>query len=234
MMTNETSTKEPCSSLSTTLCHLNLQVNNGAAAVLYALAGDWVQAAGRVQLLDVCCGTGTIGLSLAHRVHSVVGVEMVEQAVQDAKTNAADNGITNCQFVCGKAEDVLPGMLGGEGSLLDAEAELVAVVDPPRAGLHPKVLKVRRVDEFIRVVDVSLTTRRCCGVHGSSVWCTCRAIRRAWLPTARCCVGQPRVGVTPRTIGCRLCRKRVWLWTCFPTPSTARRCSCWSVIDSAK
>lgn len=124
------------------------QVNNGAAAVLYALAGDWVQAPtlGRVQLLDVCCGTGTIGLSLAHSVHSVVGVELVAQAVQDAKTTAADNGITNCQFICGKAEDVLPGMLGGGGgdscSLLDEEAELVAVVDPPRAGLHPKVLKV--------------------------------------------------------------------------------------------
>lgn len=110
--------------------------------MLYALAGDWVNAGGRVQLLDVCCGTGTIGLSLAHRVHSVVGVEMVEQAVQDANTNAADNGIANCRFICGKAEDVLPGMLGGDGSLLDEEAELVAVVDPPRAGLHPKVLKV--------------------------------------------------------------------------------------------
>lgn len=76
-------------------------------------------------------------------MREVIGVEMVEQAILDARVNAADNNITNCTFVCGKAEDVLPAMLSGNITTQYADhSELVAIVDPPRAGLHPKVLKV--------------------------------------------------------------------------------------------
>ncbi|KAK9841753.1 hypothetical protein WJX81_000856 [Elliptochloris bilobata] len=80
------------------------QVNTGAAAVLYALAGAWAAPDPGAVLLDICCGTGTIGLTLARRAARVVGVDIVESAVADART------------------------------------ALVAVVDPPRAGLHPRVL----------------------------------------------------------------------------------------------
>ncbi|KAL8501476.1 hypothetical protein ACS0TY_020850 [Phlomoides rotata] len=83
------------------------QVNTLAAEKLYSLAGDWANLGPDTLLFDVCCGTGTIGLTLAHRVGMVVGIEMNASAVSDAQRNAKINGIKNCRFVCGKAEDVI-------------------------------------------------------------------------------------------------------------------------------
>uniref|UniRef100_A0ACD5YCX4 Uncharacterized protein n=1 Tax=Avena sativa TaxID=4498 RepID=A0ACD5YCX4_AVESA len=87
------------------------QVNTLAAERLYTLAGDWANLNSDTLLFDVCCGTGTIGLTLAHRVGMVVGIEMNESAVLDAQRNALINGIKNCRFVCGKAEDVMGSLL---------------------------------------------------------------------------------------------------------------------------
>ncbi|KAG2570258.1 zinc finger CCCH domain-containing protein 24-like [Panicum virgatum] len=87
------------------------QVNTLAAERLYTLAGDWANLNSDTLLFDVCCGTGTIGLTLAHRVGMVVGIEMNESAVSDAHRNALINGIKNCRFVCGKAEDVIGSLL---------------------------------------------------------------------------------------------------------------------------
>ncbi|KAH7662639.1 (Uracil-5)-methyltransferase family protein [Dioscorea alata] len=87
------------------------QVNTLAAEKLYSLAGDWADLNSDTLLFDVCCGTGTIGLTLAHRVGMVVGIEMNSSAVSDANRNAEINGITNCRFVCGKAEDVIGPLL---------------------------------------------------------------------------------------------------------------------------
>uniref|UniRef100_A0A0E0KM18 C3H1-type domain-containing protein n=1 Tax=Oryza punctata TaxID=4537 RepID=A0A0E0KM18_ORYPU len=87
------------------------QVNTLAAERLYTLAGDWANLNLGTLLFDVCCGTGTIGLTLAHRVGMVVGIEMNESAVSDAQRNALINGVTNCRFVCGKAEDVMGSLL---------------------------------------------------------------------------------------------------------------------------
>ncbi|XP_044329853.1 zinc finger CCCH domain-containing protein 24 [Triticum aestivum] len=87
------------------------QVNTLAAERLYTLAGDWANLNSDTLLFDVCCGTGTIGLTLAHRVGMVVGIEMNESAVVDAQRNALINGIKNCRFVCGKAEDVMGSLL---------------------------------------------------------------------------------------------------------------------------
>ncbi|XP_062225065.1 zinc finger CCCH domain-containing protein 24 [Phragmites australis] len=87
------------------------QVNTLAAERLYTLAGDWANLNSDTLLFDVCCGTGTIGLTLAHRVGMVVGIEMNESAVSDAHRNALINGIKNCRFVCGKAEDVMGSLL---------------------------------------------------------------------------------------------------------------------------
>ncbi|CAD6261479.1 unnamed protein product [Miscanthus lutarioriparius] len=87
------------------------QVNTLAAERLYTLAGDWANLNSDTLLFDVCCGTGTIGLTLAHRVGMVVGIEMNESAVSDAHRNALINGIKNCRFVCGKAEDVMGPLL---------------------------------------------------------------------------------------------------------------------------
>nr|XP_010920398.1 zinc finger CCCH domain-containing protein 24 isoform X1 [Elaeis guineensis] len=87
------------------------QVNTLAAERLYSLAGDWADLNSDTLLFDICCGTGTIGLTLAHRVGMVVGIEMNESAVSDAQRNAVINGIENCRFVCGKAEDVMGTLL---------------------------------------------------------------------------------------------------------------------------
>ncbi|KAK3145384.1 hypothetical protein QOZ80_4AG0328510 [Eleusine coracana subsp. coracana] len=87
------------------------QVNTLAAERLYTLAGDWADLNSDTLLFDVCCGTGTIGLTLAHHVGMVVGIEMNESAVSDAHRNAVINGIKNCRFVCAKAEDVMGSLL---------------------------------------------------------------------------------------------------------------------------
>mmetsp|Transcript_1949 Transcript_1949/g.5439 ORF Transcript_1949/g.5439 Transcript_1949/m.5439 type:complete len:499 (-) Transcript_1949:215-1711(-) len=93
-------------------------------------------------LLDVCCGTGTIGLAMARSVKRVIGIESNAQAVADAAANAARNGITNAEFICAKAEQATRQVLE---RLTPSELDsLVAIVDPPRAGLHPDVVKALR------------------------------------------------------------------------------------------
>ena len=132
------------------------QTNTAAAEALYDLAGEWAaegatggssggetpateQApAAQGTLFDVCCGTGTIGLTLASRFSSVVGVDICEAAVRDAEVNARLNGVENARFQAGKAESVLPALLR------EAGGGAVAIVDPPRGGLHKTVLSALR------------------------------------------------------------------------------------------
>ncbi|KAH0630999.1 hypothetical protein JD844_004460 [Phrynosoma platyrhinos] len=108
------------------------QVNTAGAEVLYQTIGKLSSVCKDTILLDICCGTGAIGLSLAEQVGRVVGIEVVDQAVEDARWNAAFNGISNCEFQCGKAEVVLPQFLT---SWTDCHP-LTAVVNPSRAGLR--------------------------------------------------------------------------------------------------
>lgn len=122
------------------------QVNTSGAEVLYRVVRELSQAAGDTVLLDVCCGTGTIGLSLARHVSKVIGVEIVQKAIEDARWNAAFNGISNCEFHSGKAEAVIPALLS---SWEDARP-LVAVVNPSRAGIHHRVVKAIRSCRAIR------------------------------------------------------------------------------------
>ncbi|KAE8688841.1 Zinc finger CCCH domain-containing protein 24 [Hibiscus syriacus] len=196
------------------------QVNTLAAEKLYSLAGEWAGLGPDTLLFDVCCGTGTIGLTLAHRVGMVVGIEMNASAVQDAYKNAEINGIKNCRFICSKAEDVIGSLMkeylnvseeqdrlssalessekgtlsceekdlcttnahnDGESSCQEPEncssenngkelqnqlqessmstdgnslvqqfKNVVAIVDPPRMGLHPTVVKALRTHARLR------------------------------------------------------------------------------------
>jgi len=108
------------------------QTNTRAAEVLYTAIGDCcTEGDSETILLDLCCGTGTIGLTLASRVKKVIGVEMVEEAIADAKLNAALNGIQNVEYHCSKVEDVIDEIIKSAGS-----SPIVAVVDPPRNGLR--------------------------------------------------------------------------------------------------
>jgi len=113
------------------------QVNSPACSLLYSTIGSWLRPTTSTLLLDVCCGTGTIGISLARRVKAVIGVEVEATAVEDAKANSSLNGLDNCIWVAGKAEDVMQQVLQEHASKYQ---EVVAVVDPPRAGLHWSVL----------------------------------------------------------------------------------------------
>lgn len=92
---------------------------------------------GRV-LWDLYCGTGAFGLCLAERFERVVGLELVESAVADARVNAELNGITNAEFHAGDAAALLADEARAAAGLPEPDA---AVVDPPRAGLHPKVVR---------------------------------------------------------------------------------------------
>ncbi|KAJ4971355.1 hypothetical protein NE237_004454 [Protea cynaroides] len=107
------------------------QVNTLAAEKLYLLAGDWAGLGPDTLLFDVCCGTGTIGLTLAHQVGMVVGIEMNASAVSDAQRNAEINGIKNCRFVCGKAEDVMGSLLK---EYLNAPLEKYETEHAPESG----------------------------------------------------------------------------------------------------
>uniref|UniRef100_A0A667ZL25 tRNA (uracil(54)-C(5))-methyltransferase n=1 Tax=Myripristis murdjan TaxID=586833 RepID=A0A667ZL25_9TELE len=136
--------------------HSFFQVNTGAAEVLYSAVGEWAQLDQDSTVLDVCCGTGTIGISLAQvKVKKVIGIELCQEAVEDAKVNAKLNGLSNVEFHCGKAEDVFPSVLNALVS-----PNITAIVDPPRAGLHSKVvLAIRRAEHLKRLVYVACNAK---------------------------------------------------------------------------
>ncbi|KAG9262047.1 hypothetical protein AMEX_G25675 [Astyanax mexicanus] len=135
--------------------HSFFQTNTPAAEVLYSAVGEWAQLDQESTVLDVCCGTGTIGISLAKRVKKVIGIELCQEAVEDAKVNAKANNLTNVEFHCGKAEDIFPTVLNAVVS-----PNVTAIVDPPRAGLHSKViLAIRRAEHLKRLVYVACNAK---------------------------------------------------------------------------
>ncbi|XP_032125662.1 tRNA (uracil-5-)-methyltransferase homolog A [Sapajus apella] len=139
--------------------HAFFQVNTPAAEVLYTVIQDWAQLDAESTVLDVCCGTGTIGLALARKVKRVIGVELCPEAVEDARVNAQDNELSNVEFHCGRAEDLVPALVSRLAS-----QHLVAILDPPRAGLHSKViLAIRRAENLRRLLYVSCNPRAAMG-----------------------------------------------------------------------
>lgn len=114
--------------------HSFFQVNTVQTQVLYQTAKDLCGFQGNETLLDLYCGIGSIGLFMADSVHKVIGVESVPQAVEDAVRNAQNNGITNAQFRCGLAEELLPGLLN-QGIQPDC-----VILDPPRKGCDASLI----------------------------------------------------------------------------------------------
>ena len=112
------------------------QVNPVQTEVLYGLACDYAGLTGQETVWDLYCGIGTISLFLAQKAKQVYGVEIIPQAIEDARKNAEINGITNAEFYVGKAEEVLPDYYrkyeeSHPGRRAHAD---VIVVDPPRKG----------------------------------------------------------------------------------------------------
>nr|CAD7396326.1 unnamed protein product [Timema poppensis] len=112
------------------------QVNTQAASVLYETALKLANLTYTTTLLDVCCGTGTIGILASRYVRGVVGIDIVHDAVKDAEHNATLNHVSNAEFISGRAEKVIPGVIRGLGM----SSEIVAVVNPGRSGLHESVI----------------------------------------------------------------------------------------------
>ncbi|CAG9773523.1 unnamed protein product [Ceutorhynchus assimilis] len=127
------------------------QINTKAAEVLYQSAIDLAEPTQHSSMLDVCCGTGTIGLCFAKYCGQILGLEIVPQAIVDAKENAIANNITNSEFFTGKAEDIL-----GSVCYNSKHEDVFAVVDPPRAGLHQKAIhQLRKIKKINRLIYIS-------------------------------------------------------------------------------
>ncbi len=111
------------------------QVNPEQTKVLYGKALEYAELTGQETVIDAYCGIGTISLFLAKKAKKVYGVEIVPEAIEDAKRNAELNGIENAEFAVGEAETVIPGWYK-DGITAD-----VLVVDPPRKGCDEALLQ---------------------------------------------------------------------------------------------
>jgi 23S rRNA (uracil1939-C5)-methyltransferase len=121
------------------------QVNNTGALLIYEKVREWAALKGVESVLDLYCGIGGISLFLAPHAAEVIGIEVVEEAVADARRNAKLNALRNCRFEAGDAAELLE-ELAEEGQRID-----VVVLNPPRKGCAPEVLK-RVVDLAPRVI----------------------------------------------------------------------------------
>ncbi len=131
------------------------QVNREQMVQLYGKALEYADLRGGETVLDLYCGVGTIGLFCADEMRRkgdagmVIGIETIKGAVIDANRNAVINGIVNARYVCGKAEDEMPKMVGlapddrddDDPNKIMIERADVAILDPPRAGCDERLLE---------------------------------------------------------------------------------------------
>ncbi|MBR5441538.1 MAG: 23S rRNA (uracil(1939)-C(5))-methyltransferase RlmD [Clostridia bacterium] len=125
------------------------QVNRDGAELLYGKAAEYASVSGDEDILDLYCGAGTIGLSMADKVNSVTGVEIIPEAIEDAKKNALNNGITNARFICGDAS------IAAERLRSEGIAPSTIILDPPRKGCAEDLLKTVADMNPVKIVYVS-------------------------------------------------------------------------------
>ena len=126
------------------------QTNTDQAYRLYCVARDFAHLEGNEIVYDLYTGTGTIANFVAHQAQKVVGIEYVPEAIENAKVNSQINGIENTDFFAGDMKDILTDDFIGEHGQPD-----VIITDPPRAGMHPDVVKVILNAAPKRIVYVS-------------------------------------------------------------------------------
>ncbi len=131
------------------------QVNPVQTEKLYGLALAYAGLTGEETVWDLYCGIGTISLFLAQQARQVYGVEIIPQAIADAKENARLNAITNAEFFVGKAEEVLPDFYAAEAAAGRQAYADVIVVDPPRKGCDSRLLETMLAMAPKRIVYVS-------------------------------------------------------------------------------
>ena len=126
------------------------QTNTEQAYHLYALAREFAALSGDETVYDLYTGTGTIANFVAKKARQVIGIEYVPEAIEDAKVNSQINGITNTLFYAGDMKDILTDDFIAEHGRPD-----VIITDPPRAGMHPDVVKTILRAAPQRIVYVS-------------------------------------------------------------------------------
>ncbi len=112
------------------------QTNSRGAEKLYEVAREALSLDGSQQLLDAYCGTGTIGIFCSDQVRNLYGIEIIREAIWDARSNAAKNGVENATFMVGDMRHALPVLLNSVVGRIDR-----LVVDPPRGGMDKKALE---------------------------------------------------------------------------------------------
>lgn len=130
------------------------QVNPSQTEVLYKKALEFAGLTGHETVWDLYCGIGTISLFLARSAKKVYGVEIIPAAIEDARGNAARNGLDNTEFFVGKAEEVLPEWYEKRDSKEERHADVI-VVDPPRKGCDSVLLDTITAMHPDRIVYVS-------------------------------------------------------------------------------
>ncbi|MBR5310831.1 MAG: 23S rRNA (uracil(1939)-C(5))-methyltransferase RlmD [Oscillospiraceae bacterium] len=128
------------------------QVNHSGAEKLYGVAADFAELSGGELLLDLYCGAGTIGLSMAEKAGKLIGVEIVPEAIENAKINAERMGVKNAEFICGDA-----GMAAAELEKRGTAPDVI-ILDPPRKGCSEDTLEAVAKMSPKRIVYVSCNT----------------------------------------------------------------------------
>lgn len=126
------------------------QTNSEQAYKLYSVAKKFAALTGNEVVYDLYTGTGTIAQFISDKASKVIGIEYVKEAIEDARINAEANGITNCTFFDGDMKDILTADFIKEHGKPE-----VMIIDPPRAGMHPDVVKVIMEAAPERIVYVS-------------------------------------------------------------------------------
>jgi 23S rRNA (uracil1939-C5)-methyltransferase len=130
------------------------QVNPEQTEKLYNKALEYAELTGNETVWDLYCGIGSISLFLAQKAKKVLGVEIVPEAIEDAKVNAKINGIENAEFFVGAAEEVVPKYFKEHPDAPECQPDVI-VVDPPRKGCDEKLLETMVLMKPARIVYVS-------------------------------------------------------------------------------
>ncbi len=167
-----------------TLCGVRLkitapsfyQVNHSAAELLYTKAKELLKPRKSDTLLDLYCGAGSIGLSMAHEVSELIGIEIIDSAVKCARENAEANGIENAKFYTGDAKDTEKLLDTAETSLGRRIAPTAVILDPPRAGCDKRLVEYVANLSPERIVYISCnpeTLARDCALFKTLGYKTC-------------------------------------------------------------
>ncbi|CAO3628250.1 unnamed protein product [Cunninghamella blakesleeana] len=133
------------------------QINTLATELMYSQCAEWCNMDNmkKTTLLDLCCGVGSIGISLADKVDRVVGIEMISDAIDDARFNADLNNINNAQYYANKVEEKIDVVTN------EMNENVIAVLDPPRNGVHNSVIRaVREASQIQKVIFISCDAKQ--------------------------------------------------------------------------